>query len=232
MASRKMEIEYLYDVFKRPKPIDTSSLEDKGYSSLMLSLFLMLVIAFLAYIIVRNRKRISHIENKITTIEQKHEQENADKDHEIEQISQALNDTREQLNAQRVDFDEAWRSYMSAAIVNKIKHSVEGKDIMIKNVGVFPKLKLKEMDYIALVQESNQCFPDFSSRFLKDFPELNVADLRHSCLGLLGMNDAEIAVLEGISYSGANRRTNKILTALEMGENLEHAMITYLKRVM
>ena len=232
MASRKMEIEYLYDVFKRPKLADTSSPEDNDFSSLMLFLFLMLVIAFLAYIIVRIRKRISHIENKITTIEQKHEQENADKDHEIEQISQALNDTREQLNAQRVDFDEAWQSFMSAAVVNKIKQSVEGKDIMIKSVGVYPKLKLKEMDYIALVQEANRCFPDFSSRFLKDFPELNVADLRHSCLGLLGMNDAEIAVLEGISYSGANRRTNKILTALEMGDNLEHAMITYLKKVM
>ncbi len=230
MASRKMEIEYLYDVFRRPKPADPSSPEGNGFSSLMLSLFLMLVIAFLAYIIVRNRKRISHIENKITTIEQKHEQENADKDHEIEQISQALNDTREQLNAQRVDFDEAWQSFMSAAVVNKIKYSVEGKDIMIKNVGVFPKLKLKEMDYIALVQEANRCFPDFSSRFLKDFPELNVADLRHSCLGLLGMNDAEIAVMEGISYSGANRRTNKILTAVGLGDNLEQAMITYLKK--
>jgi tetratricopeptide (TPR) repeat protein len=230
MASRKMEIEYLYDVFRRPKTSDPTSPEGNGFSSLILSLFLMLVIAFLAYIIVRNRKRISHIENKITTIEQKHEQENADKDHEIEQISQALNDTREQLNAQRVDFDEAWQSFMSAAVVNKIKHSVEGKDIMIKNVGMFPKLKLKEMDYIALVQEANRCFPDFSSRFLKDFPELNVADLRHSCLGLLGMNDAEIAVMEGISYSGANRRTNKILTAVGLGDNLEQAMITYLKK--
>ena len=86
------------------------------------------------------------------------------------------------------------------------------------------------MDYIALVQEANRCFPDFSSRFLKDFPELNVADLRHSCLGLLGMNDAEIAVMEGISYSGANRRTNKILTAVGLGDNLEQAMITYLKK--
>ena len=230
MASRKMEIEYLYDVFRRPKTADPTSPEGNGFSSLMLSLFLMLVIAFLAYIIVRNRKRISHIENKITTIEQKHEQENADKDHEIEQISQALNDTREQLNAQRVDFDEAWQSFMAANVVNKIKHSVEGKDIMIKNVGVFSQLKLKEMDYIALVQEANRCFPDFSSRFLKDFPELNVADLRHSCLGLLGMNDAEIAVMEGISYSGANRRTNKILTAVGLGDNLEQAMISYLKK--
>ena len=197
----------------------------------MLSLFLLLVMAFLAYIIVRNRRRISHIENKITTMVQKHEQENADKDHEIEQMSQALDDTRAHLNVEHVGFDEAWQTFSTAAVVNKIRHSVEGKDIMIKSVGLYPKLKLKEMDYITLVQEANRCFPDFSSRFLKDFPELNVSDLRHSCLGLLGMNDAEIAVLEGISYSGANRRTNKILTAMGMGDTLEQAMLTYLKNL-
>jgi hypothetical protein len=83
-----------------------------------------------------------------------------------------------------------------------------------------------------LVQETNRCFPDFSSRFLKHYPDLNIADLRHCCLGLLGMNDAEIAVLEGISYSGANRRTNKILTAMKQGDTLEQAMILYLKNEM
>lgn len=232
MASRKMEIEYLYDEFNHPKQETEPVKGDNRLSSLALLLFLLLVIAFMAYIIARNRKRISHIENKITDIEQKHEQENADKDHEIEQIAQELNDTREQLNAQRVGFDEAWTAFSSSAIVNKIRRSVEGKDIMIKSVGVYPKLKLKEMDYIDLVQEANRRFPDFSSRFLKDFSDLNVADLRHGCLGLLGMNDAEIAVLEGISYSGANRRTNKILSAMDLGENLEQAMVSYLKSKM
>ena len=84
------------------------------------------------------------------------------------------------------------------------------------------------MDYIELVKEANHSFPDFSSRFLKDFPDLNVADLRHSCLALLGLNDAEIAVLEGISYSGTNRRTKKILTVIGQGNNLEQALLSYL----
>ena len=222
LTSHKMEIEYLFDAFSNPK---TEAVPTKGnnYGSLlMLSLFLLLVIAFMAYIIYRNRRRISHIENKITDIEQKHEQENADKDLELEQIAQ-------QLNAPHIDFDEAWKSFSESAIVKKINQSVEGKDIMIKSVGVYPKLKLKEMDYIELVREANGCFPDFSSRFLKDFPDLNVADLRHSCLALLGLNDAEIAVLEGISYSGTNRRTNKILTVLGQGNNLEQALLYYLK---
>ena len=232
LASKKMEIEYLYNDFKHSQ--SEAEIVKKNDKSPLWALLLLLlfVVAFMAYIIVRNRKRISHIENKISTIEQKHEQENADKDHEIEQMAQQLSDTREQLQANRAGFDEAWKAFTASDIVTKIRHSVEGKDIMIKSVGVYPKLKLKEMDYINLVQEANRCFPDFSSRFLKDYPDLNIADLRHCCLGLLGMNDAEIAVLEGISYSGANRRSNKILSILQAGESLESAVIDYLKRKM
>lgn len=232
MAARKMEIEYLFEEFNHTK-VDTSTTEKAdGRSSLVLLLLLLLALAFMTYIIVRNRRRISHIENKLSTIEQKHEQETAEKDQEIEQMAQQLSDTRQQLNANRVDFEEAWRSFSESPIVLKIKQSVEGKDIMIKSVGLYPKLKLKEMDYIDLVQATNHSFPDFSSRFLKDHPDLNVADVRHSCLGLLGMNDAEIAVLEGISYSGANRRTNKILLAVNQGDNLEQALVSYLKNLM
>ena len=231
MASKKMEIEYLYDNFNHPQSEPVVTKKSDRTSLWVLLLFLLLAVAFMAYIIVRNRKRISHIENKITTIEQKHKQENADKDHEIEQMAQQLSDTREQLQANRAGFDEAWKDFTTSDVVTKIRHSVEGKDIMIKSVGVYPKLKLKEMDYINLVQEANRCFPDFSSCFLKDYPDLNISDLRHCCLGLLGMNDAEIAVLEGISYSGANRRTNKILSILHSGESLESAVINYLKRM-
>ena len=221
MASRKMEIEYLFDEFSNPK-VETAPKESNKFGSLlMLSVFLLLVIAFMAYIIYHNRRRISHIENKITDIEQKHEQDNADKDLEKEQMPQ-------RLNAPIVAFDEAWKTFSESAIVKKILQSVEGKDIMIKSVGVYPQLKLKEMDYIELVKEANRCFPDFSSCFLKDFPDLNVADLRHGCLALIGLNDAEIAVLEGISYSGTNRRTKKMITVIDQGNNLEQALLSYL----
>ncbi|MBQ8959199.1 MAG: tetratricopeptide repeat protein [Bacteroidales bacterium] len=230
LASRKLEIEYLYEDFNRPKEQVASSKEPQASSPLWILMVLLAVIVFLAYIIVRNRKRISHIENKISTIEQRYGQGIADSDVEIEQVSQQLNNTHERPeNTNKIDFDMAWQSYMESPMALKIKNSLDGKDIMIKNVGVFPKLKLKEMDYMGLVQAANRSFPDFSSRFLKDHPDLNVADVRHSCLALLGLNDAEIAVLEGISYSGTNRRTNKVLAALNEGDNLELALLTYIK---
>lgn len=231
MASRKMEIGYLYDEFNRPKAETPKQSDGFSPTSLVVLVLLVVVIALMTFIIIRNRRRITHIESKITFIEQKHEQETADKDLEIEQISQQLKETQGKLDSiGDVVFEDAWKAFSTSAIALKISGMVEGKDIMIKNVGVFPKLKLKEMDYIELVREANRCFPDFSMRLLKAYPDLTVTDFRHGCLALLGLNDVQIAVLEGISYSGSNRRTNKFISVLNLGDNLEQALLTYLRK--
>ena len=230
IASRKMEIEYLYDTFNHTESDASTPEGDSNGLSYGLLLLLLVVIALLAFVIVRNRKRISHIENKISTIEQKNVQDIAQE--ERDEVSRPFVDEPKALESEvKVNFEDSWDAFMNSPIALKIKHALEGKDIMIKSVGVYPKLKLKEMDYIELVQEVNRDFPDFSVRFLKKFPDLNVSDLRHGCLALLGFNDAEIAVLEGISYSGANRRSNKILAVLKSGDRLENAMITSMKEL-
>ncbi len=227
LASRKMEIEYLYGTFKRPK-LETVTQSGKLSQLPLGMLFLLLaIVGLLAFVIIRNRKRINHIENKISTFEQKRVQETD----LVSELQQAVEQNQPRENVNRVNFEEAWTAFSNSQVALKIKHLIEGKDIMIKSVGVYPKLKLKEMDYIELVQEANRCFPDFSSRFLKRYSELNVSDLRHGCLALLGCNDAEIAVLEGISYSGSNRRSKKILSVLDSGDSLENAMITCLKEL-
>jgi len=229
-ASKKMEIEYLYDEFNNRQDEETA--ESRGGNGLVLVLLLLLLalIGFLTFIIVRNRSRISHIENQISDIEEKHRKERADKDLEINQIAQQLSDTRERLeNVTNHTFEEAWEGFNTSVIATKIKGSMEGNDIMIKNVTLFPKLKLKEVDMIELVRTVNANFTDCSQRFLKDYPELNSADFRQCCLAILGMNDAQMAVLEGVSYSGVNRRTKKILAAMKSENTLEQAFLTYLR---
>lgn len=229
-ASKKMEIEYLYDSFNSQDTLGTSDRKENNRLIFVLLLLLVAVIGFLAYIIVRNRSRISHIESQISDIKEKHKQENADKDLEISQMAQQLNDTRERLeNVTNHTFEEAWQGFCDSNIALKIKMMMDGNDIMIKNVGLFPKLKLKEVDFIDLVRTVNANFTDCSQRFLKDYPELNTADFRQCCLAMLGMNDAQIAVLEGISYSGVNRRTKKILSALGSDTTLEQAILSYLR---
>jgi len=229
-ASKKMEIEYLYDEFDNLNAGDTTESRSNNSLLLVLLLLLLVLIGFMAFIIVRNRSRISHIENQISDIEEKHRRENADKDLEISQMAQELNDTRERLeNVTNHTFEEAWEGFNESTIAMKIKGMMESADIMIKNVGLFPKLKLKEVDMIELVRTVNANFMDCSQRFLKDFPDLNSADFRQCCLALLGMNDAQMAVLEGVSYSGVNRRTKKILAAMQTENSLEQAILTYLR---
>ena len=230
MASKKMEIEYLYDDFNSPKAGETGDKKGNNGMISVLLVLLIVVISFLAFIIVRNRSRISHIENQISDIKEKHRKEKEDKELEISQMAQQLNDTRERLeNVTNHTFDEAWQGFNESEIALKIKGMMEGNDIMIKNVGMFPKLKLKEVDFIDLVRAVNANFTDCSQRFLKDFPDLNTADFRQCCLAMLGMNDAQIAVLEGISYSGVNRRTKKILAAFGSEATLEQAIVSYLR---
>ncbi len=230
LASKKMEIEYLYDDFNSPKAAVTTTKKGSNILIIILLILFFAIIGFLAFIIVRNRTRISHIETQISDMKEKYRKENEDKDLEISQMVQQLNDTRERLeNVTNRTFEEAWEGLNDSDIVLKIKGMMENNDIMIKNVGMFPKLKLKEMDFIELVRAVNDNFRDCSQRFLKAYPDLNAADFRQCCLAILGMNDAQIAVLQGISYSGVNRRTKKILTAMQTESTLEQAIVLYLK---
>ena len=230
MTSKKMEIDYLFDEFTAPQTVESTGEKENNAALLLLVLLLIAVVGFLAFIIVRNRSRINHIENQIVDITEKHQQENAVKDREISQMAQQLGDARKRLaDVTNHTFEEAWQGFNETDVVLKIKGMMEGNDIMIKNVGLFPKLKLKEVDFIDLVRMVNTNFTDCSQRFLKDFPDLNSSDFRQCCLAMLGMNDAQMAVLEGISYSGVNRRTKKILSAMKTENTLEQAILTYLR---
>ena len=196
-------------------------------------LLIAVVIAFMAYIIIHNRHRISSIEQQLSTLEKNHREEAEGKDQQIQSISKELNATKQQLERRRnvtvLDLGTALDNYLKAPATLRIKKSVKGKDIMTKSVGLYPNLKLSEMDFIEIVKTANTCFPDFSSFFLQDHSDLSTADLRHCCLALMGLNDAEIAVMEGITYSGANRRTKRILSIMGSESGLEETLLIYLK---
>ena len=87
------------------------------------------------------------------------------------------------------------------------------------------------MDLINLVYAANSSFGDFSLRLHNAYPELTTGDIRHCALVLLGMNDAEIAALEGISYSGTNRRSKKIMGIFKTNLSLQTFLMSYLKTI-
>ena len=233
-SSEKMEIEFVYDGVKQSVDPQVSRASPSTHI-LVVAVLALAVIALMAYIIFRNRHRINHIEQQISVMEKNHREETEGKDQQLQTIAQQLDATKQQLErrqqAPSIDFESAMDRFLNAAITLKIRKSVKGKDIMTKSVGLYPKLKLSEMDFIELVRAANTCFPDFSSHLLHDYGELSTGDLRHCCLALMGLNDAEIAVLEGISYSGANRRTKRILSIMDTGSGLEETVLLYLKNL-
>ena len=233
-SSDKMEIEFIYDSAQPP----TDAQKPRAVLAphiLVIAALVLAVIALMAYIIVRNRHRISHIEQQLSAIEKSHREETEDKDQQLQTITQELDATKQQLErrqqAPSIDFEAALDRYLNAPVTLKIRKSVMGKDIMTKSVGLYPKLKLSEMDFIEVVRTANTCFPDCSSHLLRDFGELSTGDVRHCCLALMGLNDAEIAVLEGITYSGANRRTKRILSIMDNGAGLEETVLLYLRNL-
>ena len=231
-SSDKMEIEFVYDAAKAETDVSPSR-PTLAPQVLVIAAVVLLLIGLMVYIIIRNRHRINHIEQQLSVIEKSHREETQGKDRQIRTISRELDATKQRLDrhqhAPSIDFDAALERYLNAPVTIKIRKSVEGKDIMTKSVSLYPKLKLSEMDFIEVVRTANQCFPDCSSHLLHDFGELSTGDVRHCCLALMGLNDAEIAVMEGITYSGANRRTKRILSILQSGTGLEESVLLYLK---
>ena len=228
LAATKMEIEFLCSNHEKEADAIDSSKQNSDFQKYMIPMISVIVVfGILAYVIVRNRRRIKHIEKQITTFE-----ENRQKKTEAEKRNENAQIIENQVEIERpafASFDEAWSHFIESQICVKIKKSVKGKDIMIKSVAQYPHIKLSEMDLIDLVQAATSSFGDFSLRLLNTYPDLTTGDVRHCALALLGLNDAEIAALEGISYSGTNRRTKKISGIFKTNLNLQTFLISYLK---
>lgn len=230
LASAKMEIEFLCSNFGKQTEFHDNTHKNADFLNYLIPMVMVLaVFGILAYVIVRNRRRIKHIEKQITTIEENRQKEKKNKNPEKKFDNQTVDDHKASEKTSFASFDEAWLHFNESPICLKIKKSVKGKDIMIKSVAQYPQIKLSEMDFIQLVHAANLCFNNFSLRLTHDFPGLTTGDIRHCALVLLGMNDAEISALEGVSYSGTNRRTNKIMGIFNTKVNLQTFLISYLQ---
>lgn len=231
LASAKMEIEFLCSNHEKEVEATGDTKQNADFLKYLIPLVSVLAIfGILVYVIVRNRRRIKHIEKQITTIEENRQKDEINEKSGKEPAITQKSDNQLKIGKSAFDtFDEAWQHFNECQVCMKIKKSVKGKDIMIKSVAQYPHIKLSEKDLIDLVQAANSSFGDFSLRLLNAYPDLTTGDVRHCALVLLGMNDAEIAALEGISYSGTNRRTKKISGVFMTNLSLQTFLMSYLK---
>ena len=128
-------------------------------------------------------------------------------------------------------FEECYATFVNTKIYKEIKASLEGKEILIKTVGDYPRLALTRNKIIALTTTFNKSFPNLIHSLSTVYPELTQADFRFIILSLMGFSDLEIAVLLKQTYSSTNKRGNRLEgifnTPLEMNHFIHGFLSTF-----
>ena len=107
-------------------------------------------------------------------------------------------------------FEENYNTFVNTKIYKDIKASLEGKEILIKTVGDYPRLALTRNKIITLTTTFNESFPNLTHSLSIAYPDLTQSDFRFIILSLMGFSDIEIAVLLKQTYSSTNKRGNRI----------------------
>ena len=107
-------------------------------------------------------------------------------------------------------FEEDCEIFVNSKIYKEIKASLEGKEILTKTVGDYPRLALTRNKIIALTTTFNESFPNLIHSLSETYPDLTQADFRFIILSFMGFSDIEIAVLLKQTYSSTNKRGNRI----------------------
>lgn len=119
-------------------------------------------------------------------------------------------------------FEESCEIFANSKIYKEIKESMEGKEILIKTVGDFPRLALTRNKIVALTTTFNEAFPNLTHSLATTYPDLTQADFRFIILSFMGFSNLEIAVLLKQSYSAANKRGNRIEAIFDTQLELDH----------
>ena len=119
-------------------------------------------------------------------------------------------------------FEEGYEMFVNSKIYKEIKESMEGKEILIKTVGDFPRLALTRNKIVALTTTFNESFPSLTHSLAASYPDLTQADFRFIILSFMGFSNLKIAVLLKQTYSAANKRGNRIEAIFDTQLELDH----------
>lgn len=195
-----------YDTINNNKKTTTTN---NGNSIVILIVFI-IIIMFIIIIFLKSKKKD---QEKINSAQKK-----------IDDISRKLTDLET-----NEDFESAYKRFIESPIFNKIKSSFEGVTIMTKNVQDYSKLQLSNKDLVSVVKIFNSCFPKAIPTIKKDFASITPSDIKFIILGFMNLNNVEIAVLLGLTYGAANKRTNKIKNIFNIKEDLNQFLFTFIK---
>ena len=101
--------------------------------------------------------------------------------------------------------------------------------MLTKNTQAYSKITLSEQKIILLTKTFNECFPNAIRSIKQDYAGITNSDIKFLILGFMNLNDVEIAVLLGLTYSAANKRNNKIKNIFNIKSDLHDFLFKYIK---
>ncbi len=219
----KLDLEKLFDASLSIVSNDNRKQSEKNPSTIILIISLFIIITIIFSFIKTNKV----YKEKIRTAEETISGNNdiiQSKDRIINDISKKLISLEPNES-----FDEAHNRFCESRIYVKIKSSFEGVNILIKNVQNYNRLALSSKDIHLLVKTFNNCFPKAISSMKEEFETITPSDIKFIILNFMNMSDIEIAVLLGLTYGAANKRSNKIKNIFNIKENPNVFLAEYIK---
>ena len=221
----KLDLEKLYDINNNiiNNKNNVAQNNDSNSVTIIIIVSLIIISAILVIFNISKKKDREKIRSAQKTIDGNKEIIES-KDKIIDNISKKLIDLEPNEN-----FEEAYERFCESHICKKVKSSLDGITILTKNVQDYSKLQLSNNDIISLTKTFNSCFPKAINAIKKDFEGITNSDIKFIALYFMNLNDTEIAVLLGLTYGAANKRSNKIKNILNTKENLSQFLLTFIK---
>ena len=221
----KLDLEKLFDTYYNT--INNQNIKIRNNYNIVIIVIFIIAIAFFILIYLNNKKKyLEKIKKAEETINDNHEKIQS-KDKIIDNISKKIEDL--ESSKINIDFEEAYKSFCESHIYKKIKSHLEGRVILIKNIQENSKLALSNNDMITLVKTFNSHFPNTFSSLKKDYEGITASDTKFFILSFMNLNDIEIAVLLGLTYSASNKRSKKIKDIFNIKSDLSDFVVQYTK---
>lgn len=222
----RLDLEKIYDQNDDIVNNSNNVTEHSNFKIITPIIFFFLIASIVVIIIYFNKSKKSNQEKIISaqiTIN-KNKETIESKDKIINDITKKLKDLTPNEN-----FEEAFNRFQESNIYTKIKHSLEGITLLTKNTQAYTKITLSEQKIILLTKTFNECFPNAIRSIKQDYAGITNSDIKFLILGFMNLNDVEIAVLLGLTYSAANKRNNKIKNIFNIKSDLHDFLFKYIK---
>ncbi len=220
----KLDLEKLFDTSYNI--INNEYKTDGGNNVLLIivSIVSICIIMLMITFFTRDKKKNQEIINTAKKTIDVNKEIIDSKDKIINDISKKLVDLEPNKN-----FDDAYKRFVDSHIYSKIKSSFDGINILTKNIQAYAKLQLSSKDMVVLVKTFNACFPNAISSMKNDFEGITQNDIKFIILNFMNLNNVEIAVVLGLTYSAANKRSNKIKNIFDIKDDLSQFTLSYIK---